>query len=51
MALFGVAAALLLAQVRVWPRVAAVAVALVFVLGNAGSSRDNVETWARGDRT
>jgi hypothetical protein len=50
MALFGIAAALLLAQVRVWPRVVAVAVALIFVLGNAGSSRDNVETWARGDR-
>jgi len=49
-ALFGVAAALLVAQVRVWPRVAAVAIAAVFVLGNVGSSRTNVEVWAATDR-
>ena len=49
MALFAVAIALLAARSGIWTRVIVIAAATIFVLNNAGGSRDTVTAWAAGD--
>jgi hypothetical protein len=50
MALFGVAIALLATKSMIWTRLIVITAAAIFVLNNAGGSRDTVTAWAAGDK-
>jgi hypothetical protein len=50
MALFAMAASLLLAQGRAWTRWVALVAAAIVVIGGAGAARQSVEVWAAGER-
>jgi hypothetical protein len=50
MALFGLAAVLLLTEMRIWPRLALMAVAVLFVASNANFSNGAAEVWANSEK-